>query len=538
MMPQSEGTMAGLSPGDFPSGSPNTSLPATTCAKISPGKNAETAKATPITDDAILEEVATIVTEKPLKVRPMTQTKRTVSDLTVELPDTEESIVLQTWNKALSLDEGRCGAPTKSTKNIERCMIKIAPSRTTEIQNLIKMLRRLNHSPRQVERHLDDLAKLVHCHWHDHPPIRDIRIDEWLAALPDSPRTPTLERRLRTILGPAPSKCASLTKLGKPCRNSVKREDQYFCGKTISKMVQIATVASDDDTLDDLAPVLRRHMLCHMHQKYTPTYQDEYASAINKFQAACQHERKRRETENAIAETNNTGEGNTAALMDSGSHALITPPSSPKTLKVSRNPRNYWKEGFDMSPFDVLGKNDIVEKYKTPNEMIRRVAEDLLDTNPKPSKNEVANGYLYSFRVPGNERFVKIGFTTREGETRIEEWKRNCNRDPEILYLATNVVPHAHRVEKLVHAELMEHRVRIYCERCGKQHIEWFEAPEAIVIASLKKWSLWMAGKPYEKKHLEWHLRENYKKRLHDVGKFLKDLQEGVEAAELENQIS
>ncbi|CAG9938555.1 unnamed protein product [Clonostachys rosea f. rosea IK726] len=531
-MPQSEGTVAGLSPGDFPPASPNTSLPATTRTKIFPGKNAETAEVTPITDDAILEEAATTVTETPLKVRPMTPTKSTVSDSMVELPDTEETIVLQTWQKALSLDEGRCGATTKSTNNIERCMIKIAPSRTTEIENLIKMLRRLNHSPRQVEKRLDDLAKLVHCHWHDHPPIRDIRIDEWLAALPDSPRTPTLERRLRTILGPAPSKCASLTKLGKPCKKSVKREDQYFCGKTISKMVQIATAASDDDTLDDLALVLRHHMLCHSHQKYTPTYQDECASAIDKFQAACQHERKRRETENAIAEANNTGEGNTAVLVDSGSHALITPPSSPKTFKMSRNPRNYWKEGFNTSPFNVLGKNDTAEEYKTPNEMIRSVAEDLLDINPKLSENEVTNEYL------AIGRFVKIGFTTREGEIRIEEWKKSCNRDPEVLYLATKVVPHAHRVEKLVHAELTEHRVRIYCGRCGKQHIEWFEAPEAIVITSLKKWSLWIAGKPYEEKHSEWHLKEKYKKRLHDVGEFLKDLQEEVEAAELGKQIS
>ncbi|CAH0020107.1 unnamed protein product [Clonostachys rhizophaga] len=521
-MPQSEGAVAGLSPGDFPPASPNTSLPATICAKIFPGKNAETAEVILITDDAILEEAATTVTETPLKVRPMTPTKSTVSDSMVELPDTEETIVLQIWKKALSLDEGRCGATTKSTNNIERCMIKIAPLRTTEIENLIKMLRRLNHSPRQVEKRLDDLAKLVHCHWHDHPPIRDIRIDEWLAALPDSPRTPTLERRLRTILGPAPSKCASLTRLGKPCKKSVKREDQYFCGKTISKMVQIATAASDDDTLDDLALVLRHHMLCHSHQKYTPTYQDECASAIDKFQAACQHERKRRETENAIAEANNTGEGNTAVLVDSGSHALITPPSSPKTFKMSRNPRNYWKEGFNTSPFNVLGKNDTAVEYKTPNEMIQSVAEDLLDTNPKLSENEVTNGYLYSFRVPGNGRFVKIGFTTREGEIRIGEWKKSCNRDPEVLYLVMKVVPHAHRVEKLVHAELTEHRVRIYCGRCGKQHIEWFEAPEAIVITSLKKWLLWIAGKLYEEKHSEWYLKEKYKKRLHDVGEFLK----------------
>jgi hypothetical protein len=110
-------------------------------------------------------------------------------------------------------------------------MNKIALSRTTKIEDLVKMLRRLNHSPQQVEEKLDDLAKLVHCHWHDHPPIRDIRIDEWLAALPDSPRTPTPERRLRTILGPAPSKCASLEKSGKPCKILGQTQGSVFVWK-------------------------------------------------------------------------------------------------------------------------------------------------------------------------------------------------------------------------------------------------------------------------------------------------------------------
>ncbi|KAL6706683.1 hypothetical protein ACN47E_005225 [Coniothyrium glycines] len=36
-------------------------------------------------------------------------------------------------------------------------------------------------------------------------------------------------------------------------------------------------------------------------------------------------------------------------------------------------------------------------------------------------------------------------------------------------------VPHAHRVERLVHLELGEQRVVKKCEACGKEHREWFE---------------------------------------------------------------
>ncbi|KAF2203449.1 DUF1766-domain-containing protein, partial [Delitschia confertaspora ATCC 74209] len=36
-------------------------------------------------------------------------------------------------------------------------------------------------------------------------------------------------------------------------------------------------------------------------------------------------------------------------------------------------------------------------------------------------------------------------------------------------------VPHAHRVERLIHLELSEQRVKKNCEACGKEHREWFE---------------------------------------------------------------
>ena len=36
-------------------------------------------------------------------------------------------------------------------------------------------------------------------------------------------------------------------------------------------------------------------------------------------------------------------------------------------------------------------------------------------------------------------------------------------------------VPHAHRVERLIHLELADQRVKKDCEACGKEHREWFE---------------------------------------------------------------
>ena len=36
-------------------------------------------------------------------------------------------------------------------------------------------------------------------------------------------------------------------------------------------------------------------------------------------------------------------------------------------------------------------------------------------------------------------------------------------------------MPHAHRVERLIHLELGEQRVVKKCDACGKEHREWFE---------------------------------------------------------------
>lgn len=57
-------------------------------------------------------------------------------------------------------------------------------------------------------------------------------------------------------------------------------------------------------------------------------------------------------------------------------------------------------------------------------------------------------------------------------------------------------VPHAHRVERLVHLELAEQRVIKSCEACGKTHKEWFEveaSKEGIrkVDEVVKRWVEW-----------------------------------------------
>jgi hypothetical protein len=57
-------------------------------------------------------------------------------------------------------------------------------------------------------------------------------------------------------------------------------------------------------------------------------------------------------------------------------------------------------------------------------------------------------------------------------------------------------VPHAHRVERLIHIELAEQRVMKKCDSCGSNHREWFEVEasrEGVkrVDEVVKRWVDW-----------------------------------------------
>ena len=66
--------------------------------------------------------------------------------------------------------------------------------------------------------------------------------------------------------------------------------------------------------------------------------------------------------------------------------------------------------------------------------------------------------------------------------------------------IAPHKVPHAHKVERLIHLELAEQRVKKNCEACGKEHREWFEVAgtrEGVkaVDEVVRRWVGWAEGK-------------------------------------------
>ncbi|KAI5371802.1 hypothetical protein J4E82_009542 [Alternaria postmessia] len=119
-------------------------------------------------------------------------------------------------------------------------------------------------------------------------------------------------------------------------------------------------------------------------------------------------------------------------------------------------------------------------------------------------------GFVYLFWDKEYFGMVKIGYT-KDLTQRLESWNQQCGRE-HIYHSSTECqveIPHAHRVEQLVHAELKEYRKRRQCEGCGTMHKEWFDAGQAHVVKVLRKWREWILQEPYvqDKESGEWVLK-------------------------------
>ena len=113
---------------------------------------------------------------------------------------------------------------------------------------------------------------------------------------------------------------------------------------------------------------------------------------------------------------------------------------------------------------------------------------------------------------------LKIGRASNV-QRRMNEWNRQCGYNLTLIrfypYLPSSPlpskstarspppspstpykVPHAHKVERLIHLELAERRVKRDCDSCGKEHREWFEVDSSRtglkgVDEIIRRWTEW-----------------------------------------------
>ncbi len=115
---------------------------------------------------------------------------------------------------------------------------------------------------------------------------------------------------------------------------------------------------------------------------------------------------------------------------------------------------------------------------------------------------------------------LKIGRASNV-QRRMNEWTRQCGYELSLIrfypYIPTSIlrpgtpdipaslstpqkVPHAHKVERLIHLELAGLRVKRSCHNCGKEHREWFEVDSSReglknVDEVVRRWVSWAQKK-------------------------------------------
>ncbi|KAH3008657.1 hypothetical protein KXW60_001878 [Aspergillus fumigatus] len=456
-------------------------------------------------------------TELSILLTPPTRPPRGMPELTNDGQPAGNAVELDppALKSLLSLDTGRCGCPTKRK---QPCKVKIAEGKKAKLDKMIESILRFIPSSPELEGEMQNLARLVHCWYHDHGQSIESRAEEWIATI--STRVPgnkpflSLERQIRKALGGLSTQCIGESQGQGICCREIGGQKVQNCTRTINEIVYSATALGDDDDIEHLLKVLEHNRLCDLHDRQPPRHVKLWKSRIMEIRSKCHAQ--------------------CAKLPDD------TPPSASQKrvvlkartsrlspLRLNLDPAKYWPVAYDVSPFSIIERGDRLNDYKLSYDQIAMQARSPLDAE----LGDLKDGYVYMYKVEGNDGFVKIGYTSRTTDERLKEWAFACNRAPKLLYPnSSNLqkVPNARRVEALCHAELHHRRVRVYCTGCLKQHLEWFEIPAVDAIAVISKWSNWMASKPYQKIKLRsrsiWHLKTEEAKRFNDIRTFLKDI--------------
>ncbi|KAK5317275.1 hypothetical protein LTR70_005892 [Exophiala xenobiotica] len=131
------------------------------------------------------------------------------------------------------------------------------------------------------------------------------------------------------------------------------------------------------------------------------------------------------------------------------------------------------------------------------------------------TRRDQLSGILYLYTRASSPGYVKIGLTTKSIQARFDAWSRDCGYTPLLAESFANV-PHIYRVEQLVHFELAKYwRLEKQCQKCPKQHKEWFEIAATKAGRVAGQWAEWMTvADPYEPFGT---LKESWKKAIRSL---------------------
>ncbi|KAF2630418.1 hypothetical protein BU25DRAFT_456154 [Macroventuria anomochaeta] len=110
-------------------------------------------------------------------------------------------------------------------------------------------------------------------------------------------------------------------------------------------------------------------------------------------------------------------------------------------------------------------------------------------------------GYIYVVKDLNRPHLCKIG-RAKESELRVATIENSCGFKPQLVY--SRLVGLYIRTEALTQGYLSDLCQPYFCKPCNQTHHEWFEAPNELAIAAVKKWVDFMCREsPYDPRSKE-----------------------------------
>ena len=160
------------------------------------------------------------------------------------------------------------------------------------------------------------------------------------------------------------------------------------------------------------------------------------------------------------------------------------------------------REKLSASPESRRGFSPYSPKFQLnrPLDEVLWVAATAL-LNPTELKDGLVYVYLVVGDSPGFSDLRKIGVTSKStAEKRLKSPYKTCGYESKLVYPFTPTptpVKHAARLEKILHAALRNYRyIQTGCP-CNTRHKEWFDAPDELILAEIKKWTSWINKNAY-----------------------------------------
>jgi hypothetical protein len=340
----------------------------------------------------------------------------------------------------------------------------------------------------------------VHCKQHRTIQSKKRRLESWRSAFPSgtadgSVPEVSIEQLFRKALKPLSTKCISQNNK-EPCKERIGGRKVQNCERTLQELIKHEKY-SDDVELELLLKVMEYNMNCTIHQSSEQVMWKEWKKSVMKVLPLPMPL------------------GDRVPAMKAPNELQISPGAQKNahpSISPDVDPASYWPEVYDLTPFEKPQRSNYDASPESLHKLILKRIENPL------ARYEITKGYVYAYEVEGNEGYVKIGYTSRSLAERHDEWSFDCNRKTKPIFPASAqatatvsggtettmteavFVPHAGRVEALCHAELNNHRIKIYCSACQKEHIEWFKVSAIEATNVIQKWSRWMATRPYEQR--------------------------------------